>query len=342
MRVANYYNNSDVRIEERPVPKIGAGELLLRTRSAGICGSDVMEWYRAGKAVRVLGHEISGEIVEVGQGITQYKVGDRIAASHHVPCFECHFCRLGHHTLCDMIHQTNFDPGGFAEWIRLPKINVQFGVYRLPDAVSFEEATLIEPLACVVRGQEKAAVRGGQTVLIMGCGPAGLLHVALAKNQGVERIIATDVVPFRLETAKRFGADRTFLADELSPQKLRKENEGRLADVVITCVGVEKANQEALTSVDRGGTVLFFAPVSQQQHLNLQLNDLFWQRGVTLMSSYAASPENHRIALDLIQSGKIRAKEFISHRLGLSEIQAGFDLVVNAKDSLKVVLDPAR
>ncbi|MBI2982249.1 MAG: zinc-binding dehydrogenase, partial [Deltaproteobacteria bacterium] len=273
---------------------------------------------------------------------TQYKVGDRIAASHHVPCFECHFCRLGHHTLCDMIHQTNFDPGGFAEWIRLPKINVQFGVYRLPDAVSFEEATLIEPLACVVRGQEKAAVRGGQTVLIMGCGPAGLHHVALAKNQGVERIIATDVVPFRLETAKRFGADRTFLADELSPQKLRKENEGRLADVVITCVGVEKANQEALTSVDRGGTVLFFAPVSQQQHLNLQLNDLFWQRGVTLMSSYAASPENHRIALDLIQSGKIRAKEFISHRLGLSEIQAGFDLVVNAKDSLKVVLDPAR
>src|SRR3989338_5129692 len=200
MRVATYYNNQDIRIEEVSVPKIGEGELLLKVRAAGICGSDVTEWYRTKKMGKVLGHEIAGEVVEVGDGVVSYKKGDRVAASHHVPCYQCHYCRLGNHTLCNTLKTTNFDPGGFSQLIRLPEINVRYGVYRLPDHVSYEEGTFIEPLACVVRGQRKANVRPGQTVLIIGSGISGLLHLLLARAKGVDRIITVDIDESRLKT----------------------------------------------------------------------------------------------------------------------------------------------
>ena len=128
MRVAMYYNNNDVRLEEMPKPKIGPGELLIKAIACGICGSDVMEWYRVKKTPRVLGHEMTGEIVEVGEGVNQYKVGDRVFVSHHVPCNTCRYCLSGHHTACETLHTTNFDPGGFAEYIRVPRINVDRGV----------------------------------------------------------------------------------------------------------------------------------------------------------------------------------------------------------------------
>ncbi|HMK51581.1 MAG TPA: alcohol dehydrogenase catalytic domain-containing protein, partial [Thermodesulfobacteriota bacterium] len=156
MRVAMYYNNSDVRLEEIPTPRIGPGELLVKVLASGICGSDVMEWYRIKKAPRVLGHEIAGEIVEVAEGLDRYKIGDRVFVSHHVPCNTCQYCLNGFHTLCDTLRTTNFDPGGFAEYIRIPRINVDRGVFILPDEISFEDGVFIEPLACVLRGQRLA------------------------------------------------------------------------------------------------------------------------------------------------------------------------------------------
>ncbi|UCG81599.1 MAG: alcohol dehydrogenase catalytic domain-containing protein, partial [Desulfobacterales bacterium] len=153
MRVAMYYNNKDIRIEEMSVPSIGPGEVLVRIEASGICGSDVMEWYRIKRAPLVLGHEIAGEVVEVGEGVDRYKKGDRVVASHHVPCNTCRYCLSGHHTVCDTLRGTSFDPGGFAEYVRLPAINVDRGVYHVPNEVSFEEATFTEPLACVLRGQ---------------------------------------------------------------------------------------------------------------------------------------------------------------------------------------------
>lgn len=330
MKVAQYYNNNDIRIEEVPTPKIGKGEILIKTAALGICGSDVTEWYRTGKAARVLGHEVAGVIVKVGEGVADLKEGDRIAASHHVPCYDCHYCRLGHHTLCDTLRTTNFDPGGFAEWIRLPEINVRHGVYKLPKNVSFEEGTLIEPLACTLRGQKKAGVRKEQTVLVIGCGPSGLLHILLAKALGATRIVGSDINDFRLEAARRFGADAVFRSDEGLP----------LADVVIVCAGNKQATLQALESVGRGGTILFFALQSPDQVIPLSMNDLFWQKGVTLMSTYAASPEDHREALDLIASGQIKVAPLISHRLGFSEIGKGFQMVAKAEESLKVIIQP--
>ena len=159
MRTAVYYSNSDIRIEERPRPKIGEGELLVKIEASGICGTDCLEWYRIGRIPLVLGQEIAGVVVEAGKGVKNFKVGDRVSASHHVPCGECRFCLDGHETTCDTLRKTNFDPGGFSEFVRIPKINVEKGTYLLPKDLSFEEATFIEPLACVLRGQRLANFR---------------------------------------------------------------------------------------------------------------------------------------------------------------------------------------
>src|SRR5512140_2343389 len=184
MRVAVYYRNNDVRIEERPVPKIGAGEILVKVRASGICGTDVMEWYRIKKAPRILGHEIAGDVVESNS--PKYKPGQRVFVSHHVPCYACKYCREGHHTACGTLHTGNYDPGGYSEFVRVPKINVAYGVYVLPKKLSYEEGTMIEPLACAIRGQQVIGVKKGQTVLILGCGISGLLNIRIAKLNGAK------------------------------------------------------------------------------------------------------------------------------------------------------------
>ena len=342
MRVAVYHNNNDIRIEERPPPEIGPGELLLRIEASGICGSDVMEWYRIKKAPLVLGHEIAGEIVEVGEGVERYRKGDRVSASHHVPCNTCRYCMSDRHTVCDTLRSTNFDPGGFAEYVRLPAINVDRGVYPLPDELSYEEGTFVEPLACVLRAQRIAGVRPGRSVLVVGSGMTGLLHVCLARALGAGRIIATDIVPYRLDAARRFGADAVIHASEDIPASVLELNDGTLADIVVVCTGAVSAINQALESVDRGGVVLLFAPTDPGITIAVSVTELFFRNGVTLTSSYAGSPADHVTAVDLLRTGALRAREMITHRLGLAETGMGFRLVADARDSIKVVIEPQR
>lgn len=342
MRVAVWYNNRDVRVEERPKPKIGVGELLVRVVASGICGSDVMEWYRLDRAPLVLGHEIAGEVVEVGEGIESFKVGDRVAVAHHVPCNTCYYCLNGNPTVCDTLRRTNFDPGGFAEYVRLPAINVDRGVFLLPDDVSFEEATFTEPLACILRGQRRANLQPGQSVLVIGTGISGLLHVQLARALGAGLIAAVDINAYRLEAAEKFGADAAIGADEFSPDRLRELNDGRLADLVIVCTGAVAAVNQALASVERGGTVLFFAPTVPGVTIPVSINDLFWRNDITLTTSYAGSPADYAAALRLIHARRLPVGEMITHRLGLAETGLGFQLVARAQDSLKVIIKPQR
>ncbi|MFH1854781.1 MAG: alcohol dehydrogenase catalytic domain-containing protein, partial [Candidatus Omnitrophota bacterium] len=285
MRVGMYYRNNDVRVEEMPRPEISHGELLVRVIASGICGTDVVEWYRRDKVPLVLGHEIAGEVIEVGEGINQYKVGDRISASHHVPCGSCHYCKMDHHSVCDTLRKTRFYPGGFSEFLKLPSINVEKGVYRLPDSVSFEEATFIEPLACVMRGQRLAMYKKEQRLLVIGSGISGLLHIQLAKSKGFGRIIATDINDYRLKKAVEFGADQAFHA--------RGFKEEKIADLVILCAGARTAFEQAFKAIDRGGTILIFASAEQGFTFPLPINDFFWRNEVTLVSSYAANPEEH-------------------------------------------------
>ncbi len=341
MRVAMYYSNQDVRLEEMPTPRVGPGELLVKVIASGICGSDVMEWYRIKKAPRVLGHEIAGVIAEVGEGVSRYKVGDRVFVSHHVPCNTCRYCLNGQHTVCETLHTTNYDPGGFAEFLRVPAINVDRGVWVLPDEVSFEEGVFIEPLGCVVRAQRVARVQPGQTVLVLGSGMSGLLHVALARALGAGRIVATDVHPYRLEAARHFGADVVLDATEDVPARLREVNDGRLADVVFVCAGAMPAFHQSLKSVDRGGTIQFFAPTPPGAELPIPVNE-FWRNSITVMTSYGAAPYDLTVALDLIRARRIPVAEMITHRLGLAETGLGFRLVAEAKESIKVIIEPQR
>jgi L-iditol 2-dehydrogenase len=339
MRVAMYYNNKDVRLEELPVPKIGPGELLLRTRSSGICGSDLMEWYRVKKAPLVLGHEITAEVVEVGAGVDGFRAGDRVFSTHHVPCGKCRYCLAGHQSVCDLLRTTHFEPGGFAEYIRVPKINVELGTLRIPDAMTFDEGTFIEPLACVVRAQRFAKLAAGQTVLVIGSGISGLLHIQLARARGAARIIATDISEFRLNAARQFGADATIHGAADVPAKLKDLNDGRLADLVIVCTGALPAAQQATKAIDRGGTLLFFAPTAAGVDVGIPLFD-FWRDEINVVTSYAGSGGDLIESLELIRDHKVRVADMVTHRLSLAQTGFGFQLAASGQDSIKVIIDP--
>ncbi|MEM3421511.1 MAG: zinc-dependent dehydrogenase [Candidatus Hadarchaeum sp.] len=341
MRVARYYSNNDIRIEEMPKPEIGPGEILVKVMASGICGSDVLEWYRIRTAPRVLGHEATGEIVEVGEGVSRYKMGERVFVSHHVPCGTCHYCRRGHETACETLHTTNYDPGGFAEFIRVPKLNVEKGIYPLPQGMSFEEGTFIEPVACVVRAQRLAGIGDGDTVLILGSGLSGLLHLQLARLKGAARIFTTDISDYRLRAAKKFGADATINANSDVIERLRQLNGGRLADKVIVCTGATAASRQALKCVDRGGTILFFAVPEPSVEITMPLAE-FWRNEVTIMTSYGGAPRDLEEALGLLSRKRLNVVDMITHRLPLEQTGLGFKLVAEAKDSLKVIIEPQR
>ena len=343
MRCALYYSNKDIKIIEKNVPKINDDEVLMKVEASGICGSDVIEWYRRDKVPLVLGHEVTGVITGVGKNVKGYKVGDRICAAHHVPCNTCKYCLSGHQTVCETLRTTNFDPGGFSEFLRLPEINVKNGVYLLPDSVSFEKGTFVEPLACVVRGQRLAGVKPADTVVVIGSGLAGLLHINLLRATGASRIIATDINGKRLEYAKKFGADYVFNAGNKSidlPEAVKEINDGFLADIVILSTGADNAIVQGLKSVRRGGTVLFFGAADEGAKLPLSINEIFWRTEVTLLSSYAGSILDHRAALELIRAKRINVKDMITNRLPLKDIARGFELTAKAQDSLKVIINP--
>jgi L-iditol 2-dehydrogenase len=339
MRVAMYYSNRDVRLEELAVPNPGPGELLIRTRASGICGSDLMEWYRVKKAPLVLGHEVTGEVVQVGAGVKDFCVGDRVFSSHHVPCGNCRYCSAGHQSVCELLRTTHFDPGGFAEYIRIPKINVELGTLRIPDSMTFDEGSFIEPLACVVRAQRFGHLTDRQTVLVIGSGISGLLHIQLARARATARIIATDVSDFRLNAARQFGANATIHGSEDVPARLRDLNDGRLADLVIVCTGAMPAIQQAVKSIDRGGTLLCFAPTAAGVDVPIPLFD-FWRDEISFVTSYAASGEDLAQSLALIRDHHVDVAKMVTHRLPLADTGLGFRLATSGQDSIKVIIDP--
>ena len=341
MRVAMYYRNSDVRLQEMPKPEIGSDELLVKVIASGICGSDVMEWYRIKKAPLVLGHEIAGDIVEVGKNVKKYKVGQRVFVSHHVPCMKCRYCLAGHTSTCDTLRSTNFFPGGFAEYVRVPKINLDVGVYVLPKELTYDDGSFIEPLGCVVRGFRTIKFRPRTTVLVLGSGIAGLLNIKLAKAYGAERIIATDISRYRLDTAKRFGADVVIDATEDVPRLVREANGGRPADYAIVCAGSSAVIDQAMKSVDRGGTILLFAPPMPGTQVPVPFGDL-WKDEITITTTYAGSPDDFKEAIELLRAKRLVVSDMITHRFGLAHAGKGFELVAKAGKSIKVIVEPQR
>ncbi len=308
--------------------------MLVRVHACGICGSDIVEWYRLPRAPLVQGHEIGAEVFAVGQGVTKYKPGDRVFIPPKIPCGECYYCRDGHYPQCTAIGERL--PGGFAEYILVPAVFVEKGTYLLPGNITYEQSTFIEPLACAVRAQRLAGVTKDKTVLILGCGMSGLLHVKLAVAEGC-RVFAVDINPAKLEIAARLGAQIISGAEDVHG-RLISEN-GRKADVVILASSARQAVDEAWQSVDKGGVVVLFAVPGPDEDVVVPVND-FWTKEIAILTSYYCGPPDIIEAMGLINAGKIIVDDLITHRLPLDEIVKGFQLVSDGRESIKVIIKP--
>lgn len=337
-RVAVWYNNRDLRLETRPPPSIKSGELLLEVHASGICGTDMLEWYRLPKAPLVLGHEVAGAIVDAGSGVDVFTVGDRVVSTHHVPCFECHYCESGRETMCEMLRRTNWDPGGFADYIRVPEVNVRRGTLALPDGVSDQAGSFVEPFGCALRGQRKVHIEGSN-VLILGSGVSGCLHLLAARVHGAASVSMTDPEPTRRAVARKLGADTVFDARD-NVSALVRDTLGRGADIVIATTGARPAIDQALASLDRGGTILFFAPMGPNVQLPINFDTLFWRNDVTLTSTYGAAPRDLEEALDILAAGRADVDQLVTHTLPLAETGRGFAMMMEGRESLKIIVDP--
>nr|BBH91346.1 sorbitol dehydrogenase [Thermosporothrix sp. COM3] len=338
MYTVEYHANDDVRLVEKPVPEIGPGEVLVQLKACGICASDVMEWYMKPRAPLYPGHEPVGVIVQVGEGVDQFKPGQRVFIHHHVPCMTCHYCQRGAFSQCATFRATRLYPGGLAEYIRVPAPNVQLDVLPLPDSLSDEAATLVEPLACCVRGIDRANIRPGDSVLILGAGSNGLMLGQLAKMRGALRVMISDFIAYRREAALKAGIDVAFDPQDGSiEEQVAAVNDGLKPDVVIVTPSKISVMQQGIDLVAPGGTVLLFAPPPPADELSVKPNHLFF-REITLRTSYSAGPYETRQALDLLRTGRIRSESIITHRFPLQEAPQAFHLVANPGEALKVVL----
>ncbi len=342
MKTGVYYRNSDVRVEERPDPKAGDRDIVVRIMACGLCGSDLLEWYRIKRAPLVLGHEPAGVVVEAGKLVSTVRPGDRVFVTHHVPCNSCQFCLSGHETACTTFQTVNnFDPGGFSQLLRVTGRSVETGTFALPDNVSFEQATFIEPLGTVVRAIRAAGLKPGQSVFVLGSGVAGLLIIKLARAMGAGTIIASDVSAYRLEKARQFGADHTVAAGEDVPSFIRKVNDGLLADVVILSAGALPAARTALLCAERGGTILFFAVPKPGETVDVDFNP-FWRDDITIKTCYGAAPIDNLQALELIRRGAVNVTDMVTHRFGIDEIGKAFLTGAQPEGCMKVIIEPNR
>ncbi|MEM3565795.1 MAG: zinc-dependent dehydrogenase [Candidatus Bathyarchaeia archaeon] len=338
MKAAVYYGQSDIRIEELAIPKIGDDEVLVEMRACGICGSDLMDWYLKNRAPLVLGHEPSGVIVKKGEAVKNFDVGDRVFVHHHVACLKCYYCMRGDYTLCEQFHKTKIVPGGFAEYFKVPAPNLQLDTLKIPENLSLEEATLIEPVGCCIRAIKKCGIRKGDTVAVLGAGTTGIIHTVLAKIYGAQKVIVSDLVSFRLKFAERFGADLAVnpLNQDLAAT-VRKETDGRGVDLAIVTAPSLEAYKTGLGICRKGGKLCVFAPTDPGKILEISPKQLFFNE-LQIIPSYSTSHVETREALELIKSGKIRVKDLITHRFPLEETAKAFKTALEDKESLKVIV----
>ncbi|MBA4372428.1 MAG: sorbitol dehydrogenase [Thermodesulfovibrio sp.] len=338
MKVARLYSYHDIRVEEMPAPEAGPGEALVRTKACGICSGDVMPWYIERKAPLVLGHEPAGEVVQVGKGVTSFQKGDRVFMHHHAPCRICRFCLRGDYVQCSTWKSSLIFPGGVSEYIRVPEVNLQNDTLRLEAAISFEDATLIEPAACVVKGLSRAGLRGGDTVLIMGLGVMGMLNLLISRAYGAGRIICADRVRFRLDWAGKLGADELIdVSTETLYDGLSRITQGDMAELVIVGPNSAVAMLQGIQCVRPGGTVLLFTPAQPGENLLLDPNYLYF-RDINLVTSYSCGPGDTAEAFGLVKKGIVRAEHVVTHRFPIEQTAEAFRLTAAAGDSLKSLI----
>lgn len=339
MKVARLYDSTDIRFEEEPLPTVGPGEALIKTRVCGICSGDVMGWYMKKKAPVVFGHEPAGEVVEVGAGVTDFRPGDRVFVHHHAPCFTCRACQRGEFVQCATWRATRIVPGGMAEYFLVPQANLSGDTLRLPDGMDFAEGSLVEPTACVVKSLRRARLHARESVFIIGLGIMGQLHVALARHAGAGRILATDYVPYRREKALQFGAD--VVIDPASgniEDAVREQTHGEMAEIVIVGPGSLEAMELGIRCAARGGTVVLFTTSTPEAELKVSPYHLYFNE-ISIVPSYSCGPNDTREALRCIREGVVQAGQFITHRFPFSALHEAYRNAAAAQDSIKTVVE---
>jgi L-iditol 2-dehydrogenase len=347
MRAAVYRGAGRVVVEQVPVPEIGAGEALIRVAACGICGTDLKKIQNGFVAApQIFGHEVAGTVVEAGSGVRRWKPGDRVVSFHHVPCGACFYCERRLYSQCPAYKKTGltagFDPngGGFAEYVRALPWIAERGMVAIPDGVSFEEATFVEPVNTCIKAVEKARVGAGETVLVMGQGPIGLILMMLARLAGAT-VLASDPMPERRAISEQLGAVAALdpMAGRLA-EEVRARTDGRGADVVLVAVPLPSALSEALSLARPGGRVLLFA--QNDPHMKLEFPAA--AVGVEekeILGSYSAAVDRHEEAARLVFSRELPVARLITHKFPLQQFDRAFSLAARpTRESLKVLIMP--
>ena len=341
MKVAVYHNNHDVRVEDRPIPEPKDGEILVKTKACGVCVADTMEWYLTPRAPLTLGHEPSGIIHSIGAGVTNFKVGDRVVVHHHVPCLVCEHCRRGNFTMCTTFRKTHIQPGGFSEYFTASALHVERDTLILPDHVSFEAGTLVEPLACVIHAIRKAGIKAGDSVALIGTGTMGLMFIECLRYWGVRDLVVYEVLDWRIKKAKEFGAKEVLIPDadpEKEAERLRGILKSDGADKVIIAAKDIRAMNLGLRLANKGGTVVFFATPQPTEFVELYPSYIFFNE-ITVTSTYSADHLDTRMALKLISTGDVSAEKIISHKYPLEKLSDAILQTVSRDESLKCVIE---
>jgi L-iditol 2-dehydrogenase len=337
-------DNRNVKIIDTNVPKVGKKDVLVKMRSCGICGSDVEKVFgNYGMKSSRIGHEPAGEIISIGDEIQDFKIGDRVFIHHHVPCYSCYYCYHDDFTMCERYQSSNIEPNGLSEYILVPDWNIsKGGLVKLPENINYEQAALIEPIACCIRSLNKLNIANGDKIAILGAGPTGLMHMILSKLFGISQVILSDINDFRLDFAKKINPDVTTInlgsidKNEFYNTVLM-QTDGMGADISIICTSSLNAFIDAVTITRKGGTVSLFGVPAKGSDLKIDLN-LVYSKEIKIIPSYATSEKEISQAINLIRNKVIDIENIITHKFDLSESLNALNHAHKGKDSMKVII----
>jgi len=341
MDAAIVKSNSNVEIKNVEKPRVGPGDILVKMRACGICGSDVEKVFgKYGQPSMRLGHEPAGIITEVGSEVSNFVVGDHVFTHHHVACYSdnCHECSHGNETMCKKYYESNLEPCGLADEYIVPEWNVKHGgVLKIPDSMSFEEAAMIEPLACCIRAWQKSRIMNGDSVAILGIGPTGIMHAMLAKLYGFGKIFCLDLNEFRLDFAKKFEATTIHSGNTNALEQIKSETANQGVDVVIVATSSLNALKDAVNFVRKGGTIVMFGVPSKGAIIDLDMSEIY-SKGITIVNSYAASDFDTKEALEKISNKQINVSQLITHKYNLQECQEAFVHAKSGDNAMKIII----
>ena len=339
MKAAVVKDDSTIKITHIENPELGPNDILVQMSACGICGSDVEKVFgKYGQPSMKLGHEPAGTILKIGSQVENFTVGDRVFTHHHVACYSktCHECSHGNETMCEKYYQSNLNPCGLADEYVVPEWNVKHGgVLKIPDEMSFEEAAMIEPLACCLRAWKKFNYQKNDTAVILGVGPTGIMHALLARSVGFSKIFCSDINDFRLDFAKKLGFEAVH-SNESSEKNLQSVIDG--VDVAIVATGNLNALDSAINLVRKGGTIVMFGVPSKDASIDINMSNVY-SKEITITTTYAASDTDTKNALELIASGTIDVKSLITHKYTLEDSQKAFEHAKTGDNAMKIIIE---